>query len=178
MRRLAILCLALAGCNGAGDATPVTNTAAAQVCFEGLCAPTHDELALLLAARDDFYATAYFNVGDEVVNCPTGEVFKVAALRYPTDGTVQLDSGRWVQMADLIQNGPPYSCDGQRRPLASAADDDAWAARPEQPPVTSYVIIWCGPPGAGTLILDEQGNVIYCDPDDATAYMYTRHYTS
>ena len=65
-----------------------------------------------------------------------------------------------------------------------AGDATPAATRPEPPPVTrviSYIVIWCGPqgaPDAGTLILDEQGNVIYCDPDDATAYMYTRHYTS
>lgn len=115
-----LLALALSACGGAGQ-SPASNT---QICFAGICAPTIESLAPAVAARDAFYAEHEFSVADSVVYCPTGQIDVVAAVQYPPDGSAQLASGQWVQESDLIQNGPPYSCDGQRRPAAPTPVED------------------------------------------------------
>jgi hypothetical protein len=112
---LSTAALVLAGCGGGGSAT--TGTAASCPTGNGNawsdCQLTPAAIAIPLADEAAFRAAFAFSPGDHVVNCFTGEHVAVRAVAYPNDATVQLSTGQWVNVADLIQDGPPYSCEAQ-----------------------------------------------------------------
>ena len=74
---------------------------------------------------------AYFHPADSIVYCPTGAHTTLLAVQYPYDGTAQLASGQWVQLADIVMDDPTYACGGQIRPDGGWSYDGYSAALPD-----------------------------------------------
>lgn len=113
-RSAILLSLLLAGCGGA-EVSPPSIQAEISLPPCAVYMPNQPDPYPPIPCVPRDVDEGFFSPGDDVIVCSPDHP-ELMAISYEQQGTVQLSDGRWYLASDLIQDGPPYSCDGERRP--------------------------------------------------------------